>query len=197
MIILLDMGELSRGDGAARDDPGKGVRLGRGAPMGWGRRRNSDGGETETVLRRRPLGLARREARECRAIAEEASILIGAGDPGIATLKLGELDLVANEGRNLQRRRLASIASHSLVDRRRAFALFSRKRPEPERGEGGGNGRGARPTSALLHLPRRRIRRDGETISADQSETTQMRRLLTSPPHRGLASEFPPCGRAA
>ena len=98
MIILLDMGNSLAGARGRIPTPAKGASGSRAARRwGWGFTENGNGDNGSAAVLRRSLVRSRNEARASDAIAM-ASAETGAGDPGIATLKLGGLCLVANRG---------------------------------------------------------------------------------------------------
>ena len=95
--------------------------------MGWGVMENGNDRDGATALQR----TSRERSWATRATGEFMEVIMGinAGDSGIATLKLGGLDLVAIRGAPFKAPAARLGSRPPATDRRRTFALFGRKRP--------------------------------------------------------------------
>jgi hypothetical protein len=95
--------------------------------MGWVVTKNGKDRDWATALPR----TSRERSRAARAAGEftGASLRINAGDSGIATLKLGGLDLVAIRGAPFKAPAARLGSRPPTTGRRRTSALFGRKRP--------------------------------------------------------------------
>ena len=84
-----------------------------------------------------PPRTSQRRSRAARAAGEftGGSMKINAGDSGIATLKLGGLDLVAIRGAPFKAPAARLGSRPPATGRRRTFALFGRKRPALDAGK--------------------------------------------------------------
>ena len=95
--------------------------------MGWVVTRRGKDRDGATALQR----TSRERSWATRATGEFMDVIMGinAGDSGIATLKLGGLDLVAFRGAPFKAPAARLGSRPPATDRRRTFALFGRKRP--------------------------------------------------------------------